>query len=196
LFGPGAARLHDAIIDVAAWWDEARRGPALRPLDDADTQPLRAELDAHLHAAAKAPPQSIAKALAHGAAADFAALWPALEHEADAEADRARKMLATRARTEADAMRDLLSAQEKSIQHELAGRAQLPIELTDPRERAAWLADTQAMTDRLAAISAERATEPERIAALYDVALTRVTPIGLVYLWPGKPGKPDREARS
>jgi hypothetical protein len=105
-------------------------------------------------------------------------------------------MLATRARTEADAMRDLLSAQEKSIQHELAGRAQLPIELTDPRERAAWLADTQAMTDRLAAISAERATEPERIAALYDVALTRVTPIGLVYLWPGKPGKPDREARS
>ncbi|MBP8810165.1 MAG: DISARM system SNF2-like helicase DrmD [Kofleriaceae bacterium] len=196
LFGPGAARLHDAIIDVAAWWDEARRGPALRPLDDADTQPLRAELDAHLHAAAKAPPQSIAKALAHGAAADFAALWPALEHEADAEADRARKMLATRARTEADAMRELLSAQEKSIQHELAGRAQLPIELTDPRERAAWLADTQAMTDRLAAISAERATEPERIAALYDVALTRVTPIGLVYLWPGKPGKPDREARS
>ncbi len=196
LFGPGAARLHDAIIDVAAWWDEDKRGAELRPLGDAETQPLRGKLDDHLHAAAKAPPQSIAKALAAGAAGDFAALWSAIEHEADAEADRARKMLATRARTEADAMRDLLAAQEKSIQRELAERAQLPIELTDPRERAAWLADTQAMTDRLAAITAERDTEPRRIEAVYEVALTRVTPIGLVYLWPGRPGKPDREARS
>lgn len=196
LFGPGAARLHDAIIDVAAYWAEDQRGPRLRPLGDADTQPLRARMDAHLHAAAKAPPASIAKVLAAGAAEDFAALWDAVSHEADAEADRAGKMLATRARTEADAMRDLLAAQERSIQHELAQRTQLPLELTDARERAAWLADNQAMTDRLAAIVAERTSEPRRIEQLYEVALTRVTPIGLVYLWPGKPGKPEREARS
>jgi hypothetical protein len=59
-------------------------------------------------------------------------------------------MLAHRARVESDAMRELLVAQERSIRTELAQhRAQLPLELTDPRERAAWLADTQAMTDRL-----------------------------------------------
>jgi hypothetical protein len=196
LFGPGAARLHDAVIDVAAFWDENRRGGKLRPLDDTETQPLRARLDAGLHAAAKAPPASIQKVLAAGAAADYAALWEAIEHEADAEADRARKMLAHRARVESDAMRELLAAQERSIRAELEQhRVQLPLELTDPRERAAWLADTQAMKDRLGAITAERDSEPRRIEEVYEVALVRVTPIGMVYLWPGKPGKPDRDAR-
>ena len=37
--------------------------------------------------------------------------------------------------------------------------------------------------------------EPQRIEEIYEVALVRVTPIGLVYLWPGKPGKPERDAR-
>jgi hypothetical protein len=104
-------------------------------------------------------------------------------------------MLGNRARVESDAMRDLLATQERSIRKELEGRAQLPFELTDVRERAAWLADTRAMTDRLGAITAERDTEPRRIEEVYEVALIRVTPIGLVYLWPGKAGKPDRDAR-
>jgi hypothetical protein len=196
LFGPGAARLHDAVIDVAALWDEDRRGSQLRPLGDAETQPLRAKLDAGLHAAARSPPASIQKALAAGAAADYAALWEAIEHEADAEADRAKKMLAHRARVESDAMRELLAAQERGIRKELLeSRTQLPLQLTDPRERAAWLADTQAMKDRLDAITAERDIEPRRIEEIYEVALVRVTPIGMVYLWPGKPGKPDRDAR-
>ncbi len=196
LFGPGAARLHDAIIDVAAIWDEHHRGRDLRPLSDADTTPLRAKLDAGLHAASKSPPPSIEKTLASGAAEDFAALWSAVEHEAEAEADRAKKMLATRARSEADAMRDLLDAQERSITKELdEERVQLPLSIVDPRARAAWLADTQAMKDRRDAIAAERITEPQRIEEIYEVALVRVTPIGLVYLWPGKPGKPERDAR-
>jgi SNF2-related domain/Helicase conserved C-terminal domain len=195
LFGPAAARLHDAIIDVAALWDDDQRGGQLRPLGEAETLPLRARLDAGLHAAAKAPPSSVQKMLAMAASADHAALWDAVEHEAEAEADRARKMLGNRARAESEAMRELLAAQERSISKELEGRAQLPLELTDLRERAAWLADNQAMRDRLGAISAERESEPRRIEELYEVALTRVTPIGLVYLWPGKPGKPEHDAR-
>jgi hypothetical protein len=195
LFGPGAARLHDAVIDVAAFWDEHQRGSQLRPLGDAETQPLRARLDAGLHAAAKPPPASIQHVLATGASADYAALWEAIAHEADAEADRAKKMLANRARVESSAMRELLAAQERSIRKELEGRVQLPLELTDARERAAWLADTQAMTDRLDAITTERDSEPRRIEEIYEVALIRVTPIGMVYLWPGKPGKPERDAR-
>jgi len=93
-------------------------------------------------------------------------------------------------------MRELLAAQERGIRKELLeSRTQLPLQLTDPRERAAWLADTQAMKDRLDAITAERDTEPRRIEEIYEVALVRVTPIGMVYLWPGMPGKPDRDAR-
>ena len=189
LFGPGAARLHDTVIDVAAYWDEDKRGSKLRALSEADTAPLRAKADAGLHAQAKAPPATIQKLVAAGAGADYSALWDSLEHEADAEADRARKMLATRARAESDAMRELLAAQERAIDKELASRTQLPLELTDLRERAAWQADTQAMTDRRRAIATERQTEPRQIEALYQVALVRVTPIGMVYLWPGKAGK-------
>jgi hypothetical protein len=72
-------------------------------------------------------------------------------------------MLAHRARVESDAMRELLVAQERSIRTELAQhRAQLPLELTDPRERAAWLADTQAMTDRLPVARQARQARPRR----------------------------------
>ena len=195
LFGPGATRLHDAIIDVAAYWDEDKRGSKLRALNDVDTGPLRAKLDAVLHATMKAPSASIQKVLADGATEDYAALWDAVEHEADAEADRAKKMLALRARAESDAMRELLAAQERSIRKELAARTQLPLELADGRELSAWKADTQAMTDRLTKIAEERDSEPKHIEALYDVALIRVTPIGMIYLWPDTPGRTAREAR-
>lgn len=188
LFGPSAARLHDELIAIGAWWDEDRRGPKLRPLGDKDTAMLRAALEACLHdRAPKALPQAIAKGLVDGATEDFAALWPAIRDEADAEQDRAVKMLTARAKAEAEAMRILLASQEKAIGVELGGRRQttLPIE-ADARERAAYEADTRAMEARLGEISAEREREPAKIEALYKVALRRITPVGLVYLWPTK----------
>src|SRR5262249_49190597 len=132
-------------------------------------------------------PQAIAKGLVDGATEDFAALWPAIRDEADAEQDRAVKMLTARAKAEAEAMRVLLASQEKAIGIELGGRRQttLPIE-ADARERAAYEADTRAMEARLGEISAEREREPAKIEALYKVALRRITPVGLVYLWPTK----------
>lgn len=196
LFGPSATRLHDAVIAVAALWEEDRRGNKLRPLGDAEAKPLRAKFDAELHAGAQSPSASIQKVLAASAAADYVALWPALEAEAEAEGDRAGKRLGERARSESEAMRKLLAEQEIAIRKELDARVQLPLELTDPRERAAWLADTQAMKDRLGVISLERDGEPRSIEALYQVALTRVTPMGLVYLWPGKPSKSGSSART
>jgi hypothetical protein len=45
------------------------------------------------------------------------------------------------------------------------------------------------MTARKHAIATERDTEPRKIETLYQVALIRVTPIGMIYLWPGKAGK-------
>lgn len=188
LFGPGAARLHDELIAIGAWWDEDKRGTKLRPLGDKETAALRSALEACLHdRAPKALPQAISKALVAGAAEDFAALWPAIRDEADAEQDRAVKMLTARAKAEAEAMRGLLTSQEKAIGAELAQRRQitLPIE-ADARERAAYEADTKAMEARLVEISDEREREPRKIEALYQVALRRITPVGLVYLWPAK----------
>ena len=39
-------------------------------------------------------------------------------------------------------------------------------------------------TKRLAMIDRELETEPDRIAALYQVQATRIEPVGLAYLWP------------
>lgn len=188
LFGPGAARLHDELIAVGAWWDEDVRGARLRPLDDKSTKALRAALEACLHERAPRPlSQAIAKGLLDGAAEDFAALWPAIRDEAEAEQDRAVKMLSARAKAEAEAMRTLLAGQEAAIRAELAARQQPQLTLKlDARERSAYDADTRAMTDRLAEISEEREREPAKIEAQYEVSLRRLSPVGLVYLWPAK----------
>ncbi len=190
LFGAGAERLHDELIVVGAHWAEDRRGKKLRALPDRESAALRAVLDACLHDHA---PRGVAKAVEHtlldGADGDLAALWPAIEDEADAEQDRAGKMLTARALEEAAAMRQLLDDQRKAIERELASRrgAQLDLQLLDgwdARERAAYDADTRAMARRQGEIDAERVREPARIEALYQVALRRLTPVGLVYLWP------------
>lgn len=188
LFGPGAARLHDELIAVGAWWDEDKRGAKLRALGDKDTATLRAALETCLHERAPRPlPQAMSKGIVGGAAEDFAALWSAIREEADAEQDRAVKMLTARAKAEAEAMRGLLANQEKVIGIELGGRRQttLPLEF-DARERAAYEADTRSMEARLAEIAGEREREPARIEDQYKVALRRITPVGLVYLWPAK----------
>jgi hypothetical protein len=59
--------------------------------------------------------------------------------EADAEQDRAVKMLSARAQTEAEAMRALLASQEEAIGAELGARRQttLPLEY-DARERSPY----------------------------------------------------------
>jgi Helicase conserved C-terminal domain len=188
LFGPGAARLHDELIAIGAWWDEDKRGDKLRALGDKDTAALRSALEACLHERApKSLPQAIAKGLVSGAGEDFAALWPAIRDEADAEQDRAAKMLTARAKAEAEAMRALLANQEKAISAELAARTQTTLALEfDARERAAYEADTRAMEERLDEIAAERDREPAKIEAQYQVALRRLSPVGLVYLWPAK----------
>jgi hypothetical protein len=184
LFGPGAARLHDHLIAVAAPWDEDSRGAALRPLGDKESAAVRTTFETALRdATLKSVPPAVETVLVAGAAQDFAALWPAIKDEADAEQDRAAKMLGTRARVEADAMRALLANQERAIGVELAGRRQLTLKL-EPREQAAYDADTRAMTARLGEIAAEREREPARIESQYEVALRRLVPVGLVYLWP------------
>jgi hypothetical protein len=188
LFGPGAARLHDELITIGAWWEEDKRGSKLRPVADKDTRTLRDALEDCLHERApKALPQAISNRLVDGAADDFAALWPAIQDEADAEQDRAVKMLTARAKAEAEAMRKLLASQEKAIGAELETRRQTTLPLdADARQRAAYDADTRAMEARLGEIATERDLEPAKIEALYKVALRRVTPVGLVYLWPSK----------
>ena len=54
----------------------------------------------------------------------------------------------------------------------------------DKREEEQLRKERQYMDDRLARIDDETEREPRQIEALYRVALRRLSPVGLVVLWP------------
>jgi uncharacterized protein (DUF885 family) len=139
-----------------------------------------------LRADTKPVAKQVAATLAAAAPEDFAALWPEIQVEADAVAHEAGAKLDARARAESAALTRLLEEQRAAIGAELARRRQLGFEWSDAErdQRDQYEADEAHMAARLAAIDRELDTEPAQIRSLYQVALRRLEPVGLVYLWP------------
>jgi hypothetical protein len=54
----------------------------------------------------------------------------------------------------------------------------------DADERRQLEANMRSWERRLEQFDSELETEPDRVAAFYDVRARRVEPVGLVYLWP------------
>ena len=204
LFGPGAARLHDEILAVAAPWSASRSSKSaksakfaddpedLAPYRDAATEAKAiSQVETLLAGDAKPPPAIVAKRIAASGPQLFASLWSSLEAEADARAVAAKNGLAQRARRESDELRQILESQKKAIdkaagnlrQGELFAPADTDSATLREQKRQARL-DLEHMDKRLGALDAELASEPEAIAALYDVRMTRLSPIGLVVSWP------------
>ncbi|OQX69931.1 MAG: hypothetical protein B6A08_03290 [Sorangiineae bacterium NIC37A_2] len=185
LFGEGATRLHDEIVGVAAQWFESKGSGHLKPFaEDADRRALESldELLLSAHELPAVSPEIITRLLG-GASLDFSALWPALVDEAEARAHAARQKLSERGYAEAEALRELLRAQKEGIRKALTRQLNLYEPLT-PEEQAQWEGDREHMQKRLTALEKELETEPPQIEALYRVALERLEPVGLVYLWP------------
>ena len=191
LFGPGASRLHDQLVPVAAHWLDGHGKGHRRPLEGKEQarvldnlSRLLRELDGN----AKPVGKKTQATLTAEAAADFAALWPVIETEADSLAHEASGKLQIRARAESTALAKLLEEQRTAIRKELEGRSQLGFDFGEGesarRQRDQYDADSEHMQTRLAAIEHEIETEPAQIRSLYEVALERLEPIGLVYLWP------------
>jgi hypothetical protein len=192
LFGTGATRLHDEIISSAATFDDG--DPTLDILAEAVEQKLLGDI-ASLLAAPKAPGPTITKRLAARAAADFAALWPTTRAEADDKAALAQRLLRDRATVEAADLVKILTAQREAIlarlgdQLDLFGNSAPAPTATlasraDRDQRDQLAADRDHMKRRLESIANELNTEPAAITSLYDVSLTRLEPLGLLYLWP------------
>jgi len=195
LFGPGATRLHDELLTVAAPWFESRGPEHLAPLPEAAEQKVRDRLDRlfrELPGAGDpkaALPAGIQARLAATAAADFAALWPHVRDEADARVHEAERKLNDRAAKESTDLRRLLEAQRSAIRETLKASPQLTLTLTPqvPREREQirQIDEDRAWQERrLVEIDRELTTEPAAVAGLYKIALRRLEPVGLVYLWP------------
>ena len=187
LFGPGAARLHDQLISVAARWVEGS-SDALRPFaDDAD----RKALDLLEQVLTESPSlkgiaQTTQDKVVAAAPKLFADLWPQIRDEADARAKDAADKLSRRATEESEALREILERQRLAIIEEIEARTQLMLDFTEAErdQRDQFEQDKRYMDERLVAIQREIETEPQQIEALYRVVLPRLEPVGLVVLWP------------
>nr|WP_298724335.1 DISARM system SNF2-like helicase DrmD [uncultured Steroidobacter sp.] len=191
LFGPGAARLHDEIISVAASWDGSVEGSRALLLRSApDTAVLVKEIETRLTSAAPAPEGRNAATIAASAESLMASLWKALENEADAHAVEAKKGLTARARAEADGMRMLLERQKRAIRKAAQVLRQRDLfeglgDSIDIREQQRqFRLDLDHLDRRAATIDADMEREPAAIEALYEVRTVRLTPVGLVVSWP------------
>jgi hypothetical protein len=186
LFGPAAARLHEEILPVTAFWTEgARAGQRLRALGRSGEQTTLDELEAALKET-EVPPSDVVERLLAGVQKDLADLRPALEERAQAAAELARQDLADIAMREATALKDLLTAQRDRLRKAAAGKDsdQLELELSDSAERRQRLADRRHWQQRLYALERELIDEPKRVAESYSVRAQRLEPVGIVYLWP------------
>jgi SNF2 family DNA or RNA helicase len=186
LFGPAAARLHEEILPVTAFWSEAARsGAGLRVLGRAGEQTTLDELEAALKGAT-VPPREIVDRMLAGVQKDLSDLRPALIERAEAATELARTDLADIGAREAAELERLLTAQRDRIRKAAAAKDsdQLELDLSDPAERRQRTADRRHWQQRLANLERELAEEPKRVAESYAVRAERLEPIGIVYLWP------------
>ncbi|MCC7543037.1 MAG: DEAD/DEAH box helicase [Deltaproteobacteria bacterium] len=192
LFGPGAARLHDEIVATAAPWNgDAAVAAKVEAYRDAATIAKAVELTERLLAGGvKAPGERVKANVAESAEALFGALWQPLHDEADARAAQAKGGLATRARKEADDLRILLERRRRDLRASMVELRQGEL-LADKSDAAAVREqrrqvelDLAEMGRRETELETDIDAEPEAVAALYDVRMTRVSPVALVVAWP------------
>lgn len=192
LFGPGAARLHDELVSVAAPWDGSLEGArTLTPSTDrTGTAELIKATEGRLASGAPAPTGRAAASVSGAADALMASLWHPLEVEADARAVAAKNGLSARARAESEEMRALLERQRRAIEKTRRALTQTDLfedlgDSAEAREQRRQLAlDIEHMDGRERAIATDLEREPAAIEALYAVRRTLVSPVGVVVSWP------------
>jgi len=184
LFGTGAARLHDQIVPIAAAWSGDASG--IKPYKDrATTVVAITSTEKLLAGAGRAPNATIAKRIRENAEVLFRALWPHLEAEADALSVAARQGLAERARREADDMRGLIERQRTAIDKAEARLRQADLfNVQDKEQKRQVDLDLRHLERRRGEAKTELVREPAAIEALYEVSMSRLTPVGLVVAWP------------
>lgn len=188
LFGPGAVRLHEEIVPVAARWVEpaARRGP-LRPYGEEGQATTLDMLEAALSAAPRSVPAQVQERLRASIAADIADLRRHLEPAAAEARARAERQLADRAEREGNEMARLLAEQRRRLTRAAADAetpAQLELNFPNEAERRQRQADQRAWQRRLELLSREEAEEPQRVRDGYAVRAARLDAVGIAYLWP------------
>jgi ERCC4-related helicase len=187
LYGDGASRLHEEIIPVTALWldPEMRKAPLAPYAAAAEQKTLDILYTSLADPALLTVPDDLKRRLANLVAQDVQDLLPSLTQRAQEAEDRARALLTKRGEDEAKDMSGILEAQEKAIQKKRAEvekpQMALPFSADELRQLEN---DKSYWAERLHKLVEEKRTEPERIKRSYEVKVTRVEPLGVVYLWP------------
>jgi hypothetical protein len=190
VFGPGASRLHEEVLGLAAYWSEGDDPQRLEPFatDEANTRALEAFFQ--VLDAPEVPPLAphVVERLLRSAPADQRALEAHLRRRAMVRTEIARTRLQARGRAEAEAMRAVLEAQRDDIKKALQG-TQLALGIDDREalsdlQKQQWKDDRAFLERRQPQVEDELATEPARIQGLYEDRQHHVEVVGIVYLWP------------
>ena len=182
LYGPNAARLHEEIIPIAATWSrDTNEGPlhALAASDEAGAMVI-AELETALRGIDPVADSVVAR-FTPWIQRDVLDLRAALEGQAEARREVVAKELALRGKEEASALRTLIKSQIDRIKREQSkkddAQPQFVFEETQQRE-----ADRKSWENKLARLSQDLETEPERLRQSFEIRAARVEPLGIVYL--------------
>ncbi|MEO0460590.1 MAG: DISARM system SNF2-like helicase DrmD [Myxococcota bacterium] len=188
LFGAGATRLHDEVIAVSAQWLPGGGEKHLKPFAaDADRRALDSLEDVLRECPELKVNAKVQQQLKSAAAGDFATLWHHIEGEGEARARQAEQKLQKRAQHEAEALTGILERQRVRIRRTIDAK-QLSFGDNEREQRRQYERDQKHMRERLAKIDQELSTEPAELQDLYRVELRRLSPVGLIYLWPESRG--------
>ena len=190
LYGRRAERLHEELVPVTARWSEPalRRGTLKPYAREAEARTL-ALLDESLGGGGAAPDEVVQRRLLGAAPRDIDELLRHLEPRAEESARDAAEALRQRGEREAKLLHDTLEGQRGRVMDEIEKyrreSRQMVLGLGDDEEGRRQLeANARHWERRLSQFDTDLEREPERIRRFYDVQLTRVEPVGLVYLWP------------
>jgi SNF2 family DNA or RNA helicase len=188
LYGHGAARLHDEVLELVAEWDPADPARRLRVLNATKTDMALADLETSLRERLPAVEEGIQRQLRGQLPADVALLKDRLEALASERAERARGQLAKRADDEANAFVKVLQEQRERIlktrtKHD-SEFDQLAFGFAD-QELRQLRANRSYWDKRLARIERDLELEPAALRRTFEVATApRIEPAGAIVLWP------------
>jgi len=198
LFGPGARRLHEEIIPIAAAWrDTGRDQSPLAPFAESGEATTIAQLDEALRDG-HSPGEGVYQRLRQTVERDIAELRPYLEKRSTESEVEAIRELTENGRREADALAALLQRQIDKVreamrskepppppaQADLFGPSPEEIKKQVEKEMRQFEADRRSWDSKLLRLQADLEAEPEKVRQSYHVQARRLEPIALIYLWP------------
>jgi hypothetical protein len=190
LFGKGATRLHEEVITITARWEppEKRNGAPLKAYArDAEARTLEI-LERSLLSDADSLSQEVRTRLLDSIEIDVTGLRPLLDARSTDADKAARTKLAERSEAEAKAIEEVLNAQKKRVETTLkrsTDENQMTLGFNDEEKRQLDQ-DRRYWKKWLDTVDQDLIDEPARIRDFYQIEVSRVEPIGLVYLWPSK----------